>query len=86
MRSPLRLQFEYGHRRKNDRVPQITALFKRVRRRAHWHIEWGKIKPERIGVQLVGRAPRACRPKGSLPTEQSLALVKPGQFTRGPEI
>ena len=37
----------------------------------------GKLGPDRIGTEIVVRAPYACRPEGSLSTGQSRALVKP---------
>ena len=42
-----------------------------------WHIQWGKFEPNRIGAEMVARAPYVRRPEGSLSTGESRALVKP---------
>ena len=76
MRSRRRSQFEHNHRRKADRAPQITASFTRDRRRAHWHMRWGKLGRDGIGAEMVARAPSACNPEESLSTGHSRALVK----------
>ena len=77
MRSRRRSQFEHDHRQRADRTPQITASFTRDRRRAHWHIWWGKLGRDRNCAEMVARVPCACRPEGSLSTGQSRGLVKP---------
>ena len=77
MRSQKRSHFERDHRRRADRAPQVKASLTRDRRRAHWHIEWGKVGPDRNGAEIVARAPCACRPEGSLSAGHSHALVKP---------
>ena len=76
MRSQRRSQFKHDHRRA-DRVLHVTASFMRDMRRAHWHIHWRKLGPDRIGAEMVARAPYVRRPEGSLSTGESRALVKP---------
>ena len=65
MRSQRRLQFGHGHRRRADRAPQIPASFTRDRRRAHRHVQWGKLGPDQIGGEMVARAACTSRPEGS---------------------
>ena len=77
MCSQRRSQFEHDHRQRADLAPRIRSSFTRNRRRAHWQILWGKRRPERIGAQILTKAPCACRPEGSLSTGLSHSLVKP---------
>ena len=62
--SQRRSQFKHDHCRGADWAPQITTSFTRGRQRAHRHTEWGNLGPDRIGAQMVTKAPCVCRPHG----------------------
>ena len=64
--SQRRSQFKHDYCRGADRAPQIAANFTRDRRRVHRHTYWGKLGLDRIGAQMVTKAPCMCRPEGSL--------------------
>ena len=80
-RSTRRPQVKHDHRRRADRAPQIAVSFTQNERRAHWHIQWGKLRPDRIGAEMVTSAPCPCKPEGSLSAEQTRPLVKHSSLT-----